>query len=51
MQVGGGCVTLLSQAEAGTLPRELAVTLIEKIEIGETDPDTSEQEVKLHWKF
>lgn len=33
------------------LPRELAVMLIEKIEIGEQDPDTGEQVVKIHWKF
>ena len=29
-----------------TLPRELAVSLIQKIEIGEQDPDTGQQEVK-----
>lgn len=34
-----------------TLPRELAVMLIQKIEIGEQDPDTGQQEVKIHWKF
>lgn len=34
-----------------TLPRELAAALIEKIEIGERDPDTSRQEVTIHWKF
>ena len=34
-----------------TLPRELAVSLIQKIEIGEQDPDTGEQTVKIHWKF
>lgn len=37
--------------ELNTLPRELAVMLIEKIEIGEQDPDTGQQEVKIHWKF
>ena len=37
--------------ELKTLPRELAVMLIEKIEIGEQDPDTGQQEVKIHWKF
>ena len=37
--------------QLNTLPRELAVALIEKIEIGEQDPDTSRQEVKIHWKF
>ena len=34
-----------------TLPRELAVALIEKIEIGEQDLETGQQEVKIHWKF
>ena len=34
-----------------TLPRELAVALIQKIEIGEQDPDTGQQEVRIHWKF
>ena len=34
-----------------TLPRELAVSLIQKIEIGEQDPATGRQEVKIHWKF
>ena len=34
-----------------TLPRELAVALIGKIEIGEADPDTGEQEVRITWKF
>ena len=32
-------------------PRELAVMLIEKIEIGEQDQETGRQEVKIHWKF
>ena len=31
--------------------RELAVMLIEKIEIGEQDQETGRQEVKIHWKF
>ena len=37
--------------ELKTLPRELAVMLIEKIEIGEQDQETGRQEVKIHWKF
>ena len=37
--------------ELKTLPRELAVMLIEKIEIGERDLKTGRQEVKIHWKF
>lgn len=37
--------------QSSTLPRELAVALIEKVEIGETDPDTGEQAVKITWKF
>lgn len=34
-----------------TVPRELVVLLIEKIEIGEKNPDTGQQEIKVHWKF
>ena len=34
-----------------TLPRELAVQLIERIEIGERDPDTGEQAIRIVWKF
>ena len=37
--------------ELNTLPRELAVALIQKIEVGEQDPDTGEQEVRITWKF
>ncbi len=35
----------------GTIPRELVTLLIEKIEVGEKDPDTGNQEVKITWKF
>lgn len=34
-----------------TLPRELAVLLIEKIEVGEKDPTTGRQEIRITWKF
>lgn len=34
-----------------TLPRELAVLLIEKIEVGERDPETGRQEVRITWRF
>lgn len=34
-----------------TIPRELVTLLIEKIEVGEKDPDTGNQEVKITWKF
>lgn len=34
-----------------TLPRELAVSLIEKIEIGERDSDAGQQKIKIYWKF
>ena len=34
-----------------TLPRELAVQLIERVEIGERNPETGEQEVRIIWKF
>jgi len=34
-----------------TLPRELAVQLIERIEIGERDPASGEQAVHIIWKF
>ena len=33
------------------VPRELAVGLIDRIEIGEKDPTTGRQEVKVFWKF
>ena len=34
-----------------TVPRELAAGLIEKIEIGEKDPEQGTQEVRITWKF
>lgn len=34
-----------------TLPRELAVLLIEKVEVGEKDPLTDQQEIRITWKF
>ena len=34
-----------------TVPRELVVALVEKIEIGERNPDTGEQQVRITWKF
>lgn len=34
-----------------TIPRELVTLLIEKIEVGEKDPDTGSQEVKITWNF
>ncbi|MDE7261827.1 MAG: recombinase family protein [Oscillospiraceae bacterium] len=37
--------------ELETLPRELAVQLIERIEIGERDPDSGEQAIQITWKF
>lgn len=37
--------------ELKTLPRELAVALIERIEIGERDAETGEQKVNIVWKF
>ena len=33
------------------IPRELVVMLIEKIEVGEPDKETGNQEVKVYWKF
>ena len=33
------------------IPRELVVMLVEKIEVGERNPDTGEQEIKIFWKF
>ena len=33
------------------VPRELVVALIDKIEIGERNPDTGEQQVRITWKF
>ena len=37
--------------ELETVPRELVVALVEKIEIGERNPDTGEQQVRITWKF
>lgn len=37
--------------ELKTLPRELAVELIERIEIGERNVETGEQRVHIVWKF
>ena len=37
--------------ELETVPRELVVALVEKIEIGEHNPDTGEQQVRITWKF
>ncbi|MDE7003536.1 MAG: resolvase, partial [Oscillospiraceae bacterium] len=34
-----------------TVPRELVVGLIEKIEIGEKRPETGQQNVSITWKF
>ena len=34
-----------------TVPRELVVGLVEQIEIGEKNPATGQQEVKVFWKF
>lgn len=34
-----------------TIPRELAVLLIERIEIGERNRDTGQQELKIRWNF
>ena len=34
-----------------TVPRELVVGLIDRIEISERDPETGRQEVKISWKF
>lgn len=34
-----------------TVPRELVVALVEKIEIGEKNPDAGEQQVRITWKF
>lgn len=33
------------------LPRELAVLLIEKVEVGERNPETGEQPIQITWKF
>ena len=34
-----------------TVPRELVVALVDKVEIGERNPDTGEQQVRVTWKF
>ena len=34
-----------------TVPRELVVALVEKIEVGERDRESGRQEVRITWKF
>ena len=34
-----------------TIPRELVVGLIDRIEIGERNPDTGQQEIRVFWRF
>ena len=34
-----------------TVPRELVTLLVEKVEVGEKDPETGKQEVRITWKF
>lgn len=34
-----------------TIPRELIVMLIDRIEVGQKDKKTGKQEVRIHWKF
>ena len=34
-----------------SVPRELVAALVEKIEIGERNPETGEQPVRITWKF
>ncbi len=34
-----------------TVPRELVTLLVEKVEVGEKDPETGRQEVRITWKF
>lgn len=34
-----------------SIPRELVAALIERIEIGERDPETGRQEVRITWRF
>ena len=34
-----------------TVPRELVIGLVDRIEVGEKDPATGRQEVKVSWKF
>ena len=48
-------ISILERAEEllrlDTIPRELVVALIEKIEVGERDPESGKQEVRITWKF
>ena len=34
-----------------TVPRELVLALVEKIEVGEREPDTGRQEIRINWRF
>ena len=49
------CADLLSRAEEllglETIPRELIILLIEKVEVGERDPQNGNQEIHITWKF
>lgn len=37
--------------ESGTATRELMLLAVERVEVGERDPETKRQEVKIHWRF
>lgn len=37
--------------ELNVIPRELVILLIERIEIGERNPENGQQEIKIIWKF
>lgn len=37
--------------QEGTANRELMLLAVEKIEVGEKDPVTKKQEIKIHWNF
>lgn len=50
-QQGGLMVRAKELLKLETVPRELAAALVEKIEIGERDPDTGEQQICITWKF
>ena len=37
--------------ESGPATRDLMLLAVERVEIGERDPETKRQDVKIHWRF
>ena len=48
---GGAAERVRELLRLDPVPRELFVLAVEKVEVGEKDPETGRQEVRIHWKF